>query len=176
MRGGSLPTGVMFVRVSPGRLRVSRPSAHIGWQTGFGILSELNVRVVLGTRQGLMVPILKGSNRKTLREITDELLEVTNRARTNKLLLEDLHGATFAAANLEMNLIDAFMPRINLLQTSIPRVGRILPKPMAWRGRTRSLPGLSEIDFNHRVGYRASAARFLQRVKLLVEDPAWVLP
>jgi pyruvate dehydrogenase E2 component (dihydrolipoamide acetyltransferase) len=139
------------------------------------ILRSVNMGVAVDTPQGLLVPVVTGSQQKSLLEIAGELAGLIERARGNRLQPEDLQGGTFTITNLGMNEIDAFTPIINPPQVAILGLGRILPKPVAWQGqiRLRDMIALS-LTFDHRAVDAVPAARFLQRIKQLVEDPGWI--
>jgi pyruvate dehydrogenase E2 component (dihydrolipoamide acetyltransferase) len=95
--------------------------------------------------------------------------------RAGTIRADDLQGSTFSITNLGMYDIDAFTPIINLPECAILGVGRIVPKQVvvdveAERVAIRHMMFLS-LTFDHRLVDGAPAARFLQRVKLYIEQP-----
>jgi pyruvate dehydrogenase E2 component (dihydrolipoamide acetyltransferase) len=134
-----------------------------------------NIGVAVDTDRGLLVPVLRDVQTKTLRQIARESAALVERARTGRISPDDLHGGTFTITNLGMYEIDAFTPIINLPECAILGVGRIVPKQVvvdaeAERVAIRQMAFLS-LTFDHRLVDGAPAARFLQRVKQYVEKP-----
>jgi pyruvate dehydrogenase E2 component (dihydrolipoamide acetyltransferase) len=123
-----------------------------------------------------LVPVIRDADRKALRVVAAELRALIGRARAGRSLPDDLRGGTFTITNLGMFGIDAFTPIINLPEAAILGVGRIRPKPVVHAGETaiRQMWTLS-LAFDHRLVDGAPAARFLQRVKQLVENPFLLL-
>lgn len=90
--------------------------------------------------------------------------------------LDDVTDSTFTITNLGMHEIDGFMPLINLPEAAILGVGRIKARPAVVDGEiaVRQMMWLS-LTFDHRLVDGAPAARFLQRIKQLVEEPYLLL-
>jgi pyruvate dehydrogenase E2 component (dihydrolipoamide acetyltransferase) len=111
-----------------------------------------------------------------LHEFGIEFRALMERARTGKSLLEDLTGGTFTITNLGMYDIDAFTPIINLPEAAILGVGRIQAKAVPREDEivVRQMWTLSLV-FDHRLVDGGPAARFLQRIKQLVENPYLLL-
>ncbi len=139
-------------------------------------LNEINVGIAVDTDRGLLVPVIRNADRKGLRALGSEFRELMERARSGKALPDDLTGGTFTITNLGVYEIDAFTPIINLPETAILGVGRIQAKPVARDGEVviRRMVSLS-LTFDHRLVDGAPAARFLQRIKQLVESPFLLL-
>jgi pyruvate dehydrogenase E2 component (dihydrolipoamide acetyltransferase) len=138
--------------------------------------ARVNIGVAVDTERGLLVPVIRDADHKGLREIGAEFRELMARARAGKALPDDLAGGTFTLTNLGMYDIDAFTPIINLPEAAILGVGRIQAQPVAREGAVvvRQMATLS-LSFDHRLVDGAPAARFLQRVKQLVESPYLLL-
>jgi pyruvate dehydrogenase E2 component (dihydrolipoamide acetyltransferase) len=101
---------------------------------------------------------------------------LVEKAHKSRLLPDDLTGGTFTITSLGIYEIDAFTPVINLPEAAILGVGRIAPKP-AMRGDAvviRQMLTLSLV-FDHRLTDGAPAARFLQTIKQLIEEPYLLL-
>ncbi len=126
---------------------------------------EVNVGLAVALDDGLIVPVIAGANRMTLREIAARTNELGERARAGKLTLEDVSGGAFTITNLGNYGIDAFTPILNVGETGILGVGRIVEKPAVWRGEItrRSMMTLS-LTFDHRAIDGAPSAAFLRTV------------
>jgi pyruvate dehydrogenase E2 component (dihydrolipoamide acetyltransferase) len=139
-------------------------------------LDEVNIALAVDTDQGLLVPVVRDADRKPLTELARELRAVVQKARLGEALPEELSGSTFTITNLGMFEIDAFTPIINLPEAAILGAGRIRQRPAVHDGEltTRQLMWLS-LTFDHRLIDGAPAARFLQHVKSLIEEPYLLL-
>jgi len=139
-------------------------------------LGHVNLGLAVDVERGLLVPVIRDADRLGLREFGARFRELVGRAREGKSLPDDLSGGTFTITNLGMFEIDAFTPVINLPEAAILGVGRIQPRPVVIEGQVvvRQMMTLS-LAFDHRVVDGAPAARFLQRIKRLVENPYLLL-
>jgi pyruvate dehydrogenase E2 component (dihydrolipoamide acetyltransferase) len=135
-------------------------------------LGSINVGQAVDTDRGLLVPVIRNANLKSLRQLGQEFREQADRARKGRSLLEELSGGTFTITNLGMYEVDAFTPVINLPEVAILGVGRIAPKVVPYHGEVavRSMLTLSLV-FDHRLVDGAPAARFLQYIKQVIEEP-----
>jgi len=143
------------------------------------ILGHVNVGMAVDTERGLLVPVIRDADQKTLRQFGAEFREMVSRARAGKSLPDDLTGGTFTLTNLGMFDIEGFTPIINLPEAAILGVGRIIPK-WVYREESPDAPVLRQmmtlsLVFDHRVVDGAPAARFLQNIKHLVEEPYLLL-
>jgi pyruvate dehydrogenase E2 component (dihydrolipoamide acetyltransferase) len=139
-------------------------------------LAHVNVGVAVDADRGLLVPILRDADQMGLRELGMHFREVVGRAREGKSLPDELTGGTFTITNLGMFDVDAFTPVMNPPELAILGVGRIQPKPVVLEGEVvvRHMVTLS-LAFDHRLVDGAPAARFLQRIKRLMENPYLLL-
>jgi len=127
--------------------------------------AEVNVGMAVALDEGLIVPVVRAADRKSLREIALETTELAARARAGKLTLDEVSGGTFTITNLGGFGVDVFTPILNLGEVGILGVGRIIEKPAIYRGEIakRSMLALS-LTFDHRIIDGAPAAAFLQTV------------
>jgi pyruvate dehydrogenase E2 component (dihydrolipoamide acetyltransferase) len=139
-------------------------------------LPYVNLGMAVDTERGLLVPVIRGADQKGLRAFGTEFRALVDRARVGKSLPDDLSGGTFTITSLGTYEIDAFTPIINLPEAAILGVGRIQPKPVVREGEivVRQMWTLSLV-FDHRLVDGAPAARFLQRIKQLIENPFLLL-
>jgi pyruvate dehydrogenase E2 component (dihydrolipoyllysine-residue acetyltransferase) len=139
-------------------------------------LPQVNLGIAVDTDRGLLVPVIRDAGHQGLRAFGTEFRSLVERARTGKSLPDDLTGGTFTITNLGMYDIDAFTPIINLPEAAILGAGRIQARPAVYGGQivARQMWALS-LSFDHRLVDGAPAARFLQRIKRLVENPYLLL-
>ncbi len=134
------------------------------------IFEDINVGIAVATESGLVVPVIRNADRKTLKEIDGEAVELTEKAKAAKLMKEDVTGGTFTITNLGMYGVDFFMPIINLGEAAILAVGRIAEKPVAIEGRVEVRPIMMvSLAYDHRIVDGAPAAQFLRSVKEKIE-------
>jgi len=135
-------------------------------------LSRVNLGMAVDTERGLLVPVIRDADKKSLRQFGTEFREIVERARTGRSLPDDLTGGTFTITNLGMYDVLAFTPVINLPEAAILGVGCITPRPVVREGQVvvRQILMLCLV-FDHRLVDGAPAARFLQYIKDLIEEP-----
>ncbi|HEY8742819.1 MAG TPA: 2-oxo acid dehydrogenase subunit E2, partial [Chloroflexota bacterium] len=132
--------------------------------------ADITVGVAVALERGLVVPVVRHADQKSLDAISAELSELVARARSNTLTTDDLQGATFTLTNLGALEIDGFTPIINPPQCAILGIGRIAAKPAVHQGQIviRQLLTLS-LTFDHRILDGAPAGAFLRDVKRAIE-------
>jgi len=135
-------------------------------------LAHINLGMATDTERGLLVPVIRDADKKSLRQFATEFRELVDRARNGRSLPDDLTGGTFTITNLGMYDVLAFTPVINLPEAAILGVGCITPKPVVRNGQVevRQMLMLSLV-FDHRLVDGAPAARFLQYIKDMIEEP-----
>jgi pyruvate dehydrogenase E2 component (dihydrolipoamide acetyltransferase) len=134
--------------------------------------SDVNVAVAIHTEQGLVAPVIRNANRRSLKEINDEIDELSRKAKENHLTVENLTGGTFTITNLGAYDVESFAPVINPPQCAILGLGRIAYKPYVKGSEVSVRPStLLTLVFDHRIIDGAPAARFLQDLKRKLEDP-----
>ena len=126
---------------------------------------DIHVGLAVALDEGLIVPVVRDADKKSLKDIAAEAKTLAEKARASQLKLEEVSGGTFTVSNLGMYGVDAFTPIINAPQSGILGVGRIVEKPVIYRGEItkRSMMVLS-LTFDHRVIDGAPAGAFLQTV------------
>jgi pyruvate dehydrogenase E2 component (dihydrolipoamide acetyltransferase) len=139
-------------------------------------LAEVNLGFAVALPEGLIVPVIRNADRKSLLEIAQAVREIGGRVKSNALKVEDLDGGTFSVTNLGSFGIDAFNPLLNPPQVGILGLGRLVEKPVVHQGQvaTRTMMWLS-ITFDHRAWDGAPAAEFLRSVARYLADPAWMI-
>ncbi len=133
---------------------------------------SVNLGVAVDVEQGLVVPVIRDANRKSVVIIQKELDDLASRARAKKLVPGDLQGGTFTVSNLGFLDVDAFTPILNPPETGILGVGRIAEKPVVENGELKAGKRMVlSLTFDHRIVDGADGGRFLKRVKSYIENP-----
>ena len=140
------------------------------------LYTQKNIGVAVALDEGLVVPVLKEADKKSLGAVSAELKQMVERCRAGKFSPEDLSGGTFSITNLGAFGIEVFDPVIVPPQAAILGVCRIAEKPVVVNKEVviRSMMNLC-LSFDHRVLDGAPASRFLQRLKELLENPLLIL-
>ena len=139
-------------------------------------LTHINLGMAVDTERGLLVPNIKDADQKNLREFGAEFRGLAQQARSGRISPEHLSDGTFTITSLGAFDVDAFTPVINLPEAAILGVGRIAAKAVV-RGQEivpRQMITLSLV-FDHRLVDGAPAARFLQTIKHVIEEPYLLL-
>ncbi len=139
------------------------------------LMANVNMGMAVDTEKGLLVPVIRNADAKSLREFGTAFRELVDRARKGRSLPDDLSGGTFTITSLGAYDIDAFTPVINLPEAAILGVGRIGPK-WVFKADSPNAPVLRQmltlsLVFDHRLVDGAPAARFLQWIKGVIEEP-----
>ena len=133
---------------------------------------QVHIGVAVALEQGLIVPVLRNADQRSILDIAREVRRLSEAAREGKLRPEDFSGGTFTVSNLGMFDVDSFTAVINPPESAILAVGSITPTPVVVDGqvvvRNRMKVTLSA---DHRAIDGAMAARFLQEVKRFLEEP-----
>jgi len=136
------------------------------------IFKNVNIGVAVALADGLVVPVVKNADLKKLDEITEEIEDLTERAREGKLALDDVTGGTFTITNLGMYGIDSFSPIINPPEAAILAMGRIINKPVVVQGQVCVQPMATlTLTFDHRIVDGAQAAEFMKKLVTILTSP-----
>jgi pyruvate dehydrogenase E2 component (dihydrolipoamide acetyltransferase) len=177
-KGGKLTLTVLVLKAAMAALKeFPRFNASLDWETETLIVKHYyHIGVAVDTEQGLLVPVLRNVDRKSIHEIARELGEISERARQGQLERKDMQGGTFTITNPGFIGGDVFTPIINDPEVAILGLGRAALEPVVQGNleiyeiipRLR-LPLL--LAFDHRVINGAEAARFVRRLVELLGDP-----
>jgi pyruvate dehydrogenase E2 component (dihydrolipoamide acetyltransferase) len=137
------------------------------------IFKNVNIGIAVSLDNGLVVPVLKNVDRKTLGDIATETENLIGRARSGKLTLDDVTGGTFTITNLGMYHVDSFIPIINPPEAAILAVGRTVDKPVVVDGQICIRPmGILTLTFDHRIVDGAGASEFLREISKIIANPS----
>jgi len=137
------------------------------------ILKNVNVGVAVDVEEGLIVPVIRDADQKSLAEIAALLAKLAEKARNRTLSMDEVSAGTFTVTNLGMLGVHTFIPIINPPQAAILGVGAIEDKPVIVEGRIEARSRLNlSLVYDHRIINGAEAARFLQTMKRILENPS----
>ena len=137
---------------------------------------RINVGVAVALEQGLIVPVIRDTDKRGVLDIARESRRLADAARANKLKPEDFSGGTFTVSNLGMFDVESFTAVINPPESAILAIGAIVPTPVVRDGQVvvRDILKVT-LSVDHRALDGATAARFLQVLKGLLEQPLGML-
>ncbi len=149
------------------------PACNAWWQDDhIRYWRDVHVGVAVAVEDGLITPVVRHADRKTLREISAEVRDMAGRARERRLRPEEYTGATFSISNLGMYDISHFTAIINPPEAGILAVGGIIEKPVAADGQVTIRRRMQvTMSCDHRVIDGATGAEFLRTLKTLLENP-----
>lgn len=165
-------TGIL-VKIAAAALK-SFPRANASFQDGrVQLHSEINIGVAMGTEQGLVVPVIRDANHKTLIQITSELKALQTKAAAMRFSPDDLQGGTFTISNLGMYGVDRFNAIINPPQSAILAVGRMIKTPVGMPDDSIALRPMMNctLSVDHRSMDGVQGAQFLALLKERLTHP-----
>jgi len=135
-----------------------------------------HIGIAVDTPRGLVVPVLRDADKKTLPQIAAELQQIAEKARTVKFEIADLRGATFSITNVGAIGGTFFTPMVNFPEVAILGVGKAKLQPAVYEGQIvpRLILPLA-LSFDHRVVDGADAARFTTAIIRALENPLRLL-
>jgi pyruvate dehydrogenase E2 component (dihydrolipoamide acetyltransferase) len=153
------------------------PRLNASWHNNNIVLnSEINIGIAVAVEEGLLVPVIHHADELDLAHLATRRSEVVARAKTGKMLLDDLSGGTFTISNLGMYGVDAFNAIVNPPQAAILAVGRIADRVVPVNGQPAVQPMMTlSLSCDHRVVDGARGAEFLQSLADLIEEPLQLL-
>ncbi|MDT5271202.1 MAG: hypothetical protein QOH49_3388 [Acidobacteriota bacterium] len=135
-----------------------------------------DIGVAVALENGLITPVVRGANTKSVGQISREVKELAERARNRKLAPDEYTGATFSVSNLGMFGISEFTALINPPEACILAVGAMTPTPVVRDGQVVVRQMMrATLSCDHRVVDGATGARFLQTLKKILENPLYLI-
>ena len=143
---------------------------------GIVLARSVNLGVAVALDDGLVVPNIKAADTMALMAMAAKIRELAQKARDNRLTMDEIQGGTFTISNVSMLGVDGFTPILNPPETGILGVGRAVEKPAVHDGqiKVRTLMTLS-LTFDHRVVDGVPAMRFLRTLADYLEDPLMIM-
>ncbi len=155
------------------------PEVNARWQNStIRRFKVVHLGFAVAIEEGLVVPVIKYADRKTIIQISREAKELIEKARNRKLTPEEMQGSTFTISNLGMFGIESFTAVINPPEAAILAVGKVRKVPVVDEQTGQLRAGLRlklTMSCDHRVIDGAMGARFLQTLSGFIEEPALVL-
>lgn len=140
------------------------------------VYKNVNFGLAVGLENGLVVPVLRNANQKSIRVIAEENLENIGKAKKNQLQPSDMTGGTITLSNLGMYGVNCFTAIINQPESCILAIGSIIEKPVVLKGEIVPRHRMNiTATYDHRVIDGAVGADFLKDVKALLEKPELLL-
>jgi len=153
------------------------PQANVGWtDTAMRQYAQADVAVAVSTDTGLITPIVRAADRKTLSQISAEIADLAARARAGQLRPEEYQGGSFSVSNLGMHGVGAFSAIINPPQAAILAVGASQQKPVVENGELKVGTVMAcTLSVDHRAIDGALAAQWLAAFQRAIEEPLSML-
>ena len=139
---------------------------------GVELWSDIHIGIAVALDEGLMVPVIRNADHLSLEELARQSRSLAERAQGKKLFPLDYEGATFTVSNLGMFGVDDFIAIINPPQCAILAVGQVARRVVAFGEGIAVRPMMTmTLSADHRIVDGAIAARFLKKLKQLLERP-----
>ncbi|WP_298395105.1 2-oxo acid dehydrogenase subunit E2 [Flavobacterium sp.] len=153
------------------------PKINSQWkEDAITINHHVNIGVAVAVEDGLVVPVLRFTDAMSLSQIGGSVRDLAGRAKTKKLLPNEMEGSTFTVSNLGMFGIVEFNSIINQPNSAILSVGAIIEKPVVKNGQiVVGNTMMLSLACDHRTIDGATGAQFLQTLKLFIENPVTML-
>ena len=166
----------VIIKVAAAAL-VQHPEVNASFQEKFVRYYErADIGVAVAIEDGLITPVVRAADQKSLSQIATEVRELAERARSRRLKPEEYTGATFSISNLGMFGIDEFTAVINPPEGAILAVGAMSAKPVV-RDDEIVIRQMMRVTMScdHRVIDGATGAKFLQTFKKILENPLYLV-
>ncbi len=162
----------LIIKIAAKSLR-DNPSLNCSYvDGGVKLFKRIDIGLVTAVEGGLVVPVIRQVDRKSLAEIVKVRAELVQKARQHTLTKEEMTGSTFTISNLGMFEIDQFSAIIQPPEAAILAVGRIAEKPVVRHGEIQIRPMMTlTLSIDHRVLDGVIGAQFLQSLKRYIENP-----
>ncbi|MEI3598849.1 MULTISPECIES: dihydrolipoamide acetyltransferase family protein [unclassified Oceanobacillus] len=135
-----------------------------------------NIGIAADTDRGLLVPVVKNADRKSIFEISAEINSLAEKARDGKLKPEEMRGASNTISNIGSAGGQWFTPVLNYPEAVILGIGRIADKPIVRNGEVVVAPVLTlSLSFDHRIVDGATAQLALNQIKRVLNDPQLIM-
>ncbi|WP_341662418.1 dihydrolipoamide acetyltransferase family protein [Blattabacterium cuenoti] len=153
------------------------PDMNVSWNDENIIMhSKIHIGVAVAIKDGLIVPVIKNADQKSLLEISKEIKEKASRSKSKKIQPEEIENSTFTVSNLGMYGIESFTSIINTPNTSILSIGSIIIRPIV-KNYNIEIGNIMKITLScdHRIIDGAKGSEYIYSLKNFLEDPITIL-
>jgi pyruvate dehydrogenase E2 component (dihydrolipoamide acetyltransferase) len=166
----------LMMKVTAAALR-EHPVVNTRWtDKGILYLPEVHMGMAMALAEGLIVPVIKSINAKSLGQIALDRTALIKKGKTNSFLPDDIKGSTFTLSAMGMFGIEQFTAIINQPENAILGVAAIIDKPVVVKGQIVIRPMMNvNLSYDHRTIDGAEAGKFMQTLKAFIEDPVMIL-
>lgn len=174
--GVSLGITDMLMKIA-GHAVSEHPVINTQWtEEGIRYWPDVHMGMAMAVDDGLIVPVLRDLNAKSLGQIAVQRTALVRRGRDNKLRPDEIEGSTFTLSALGMFGVESFTANINANEAAILAVGAIIEKPAVTNGQVVVRPTINvSLTYDHRIIDGVAAAKFMRTLKSLIEDPIRLL-
>jgi pyruvate dehydrogenase E2 component (dihydrolipoamide acetyltransferase) len=166
----------LMMKITGAALR-EHPVINTRWtDKGVLYLPEVNMGMAMALDEGLIVPVIKNINARSLGQVAQDRAALIEKGRKNLFLPDDITGSTFTLSSMGMFGLETFTAVINQPENAILAVGAILDKPVALKGEVVIRPMMSvNLTYDHRAIDGAEAGKFMRTLKEMIEEPLYIL-
>jgi pyruvate dehydrogenase E2 component (dihydrolipoamide acetyltransferase) len=175
-KGDPIPSYTDFFVKAAATALAQHAALNSRWENDRVVASDgIHIGIAVDTDVGLLVPVVRDVTQLSISELPSRTRDLIERARRGKLAIREMQSGTFTVTSLGAFGIDAFTPIINYPECAILGIGRIRRCPAVFEDRIviRDQVTLC-LTFDHRIVDGAPAARFMQTLAALIEEPAFV--
>ncbi|WP_185869545.1 dihydrolipoamide acetyltransferase family protein [Blattabacterium cuenoti] len=150
---------------------------NVSWEEDKIIIyPNINIGIAVAIKDGLIVPVIKNADQKSLLQISKEIKDKVNRSKSKKIQPEEIDNSTFTVSNLGMYGIESFTSIINIPNSSILSVGKIMERPIVKNSKIE-IGNIMKITLScdHRIIDGAIASNYIYSLKNFLEDPITIL-
>ncbi len=166
----------LMMKVTGAALR-EHPVINTRWtDKGVLFLPEVNMGMAMALDEGLIVPVIKNINGKSLGQVAQDRVALIEKGKKNNFLPDDIKGSTFTLSAMGMFGLETFTAIINQPENAILAVGAIIDKPVAIKGEVVIRPMMTvNLTYDHRTIDGAEAGKFMRTLKEMIEEPLYIL-
>ncbi len=166
----------LMMKITGAALR-EHPVINTRWtDSGVLYLPEVHMGMAMALDEGLIVPVIKNINAKSLGQVAQDRVTLIEKGRKNSFLPDDIKGSTFTLSAMGMFGIETFTAIINQPENAILSVGAILDKPVALKGEVVIRPMMNvNLTYDHRTIDGAEAGKFMRTLKEMIEEPLYIM-
>jgi pyruvate dehydrogenase E2 component (dihydrolipoamide acetyltransferase) len=166
----------LMMKITGAALR-EHPVINTRWtDKGVLYLPEVHMGMAMALDEGLIVPVIKSINIKSLGQIAQDRTALIKKGKTNSFLPDDIKGSTFTLSAMGMFGIEQFTAIINQPENAILGVAAIIDKPVVVKGQIVIRPMMNvNLSYDHRTIDGAEAGKFMQTLRAFIEEPVLIL-